>query len=154
MYNEALLGFNHRKLDRGELCLLAKAIADTRELPSADALSNFPNYLISIKKDIYAVCYELAEYAFIDSKEMAFVCEQVGSFMIWRASIAHQPSTVLFTGDPNNVIDDITSIRRYVDTSVLCDIVNVLDRANWLYRTFRELCVNVRESTQNSTVTK
>ena len=46
--------------------------------------------------------------------------------------------TILFSGEHNTVIDDLSSLLRFLDPSVLCAVGDVAIKANWLNRVFGE----------------
>lgn len=130
--------FAQRKLTRGELVLLSFAIAN--QLPLIEDSSNSIGLeMVKHLRLIKRVVYTLQEHAGFEGDGVETIKTQVGRFLLWRTSVAKGGVSVLFSGEHNTVIDDMSGMLRFLDVSVLCAVGDVANKANWLFRTFTDL---------------
>ena len=130
--------FNQRKLCKGELVLLSFAIAN--RLPVLG--ENHDSIGLELVKHhglIERVVYTLQEHAGFESEGLDTIKTQVGRFLMWRTEVARGGMSVLFSGEHNTVVDDMSGMLRFLDSSVLCAVGDVAVRGNWLIRTFSNL---------------
>jgi len=141
--NNKLLSFNQKKLEQGEVFLLAKAIADTIPLApiEVDSISLFT---ITQRSFINEVIYTFNDYSYIDTELCKLIYKLIDEISLWRYNIAYNPPHIFFKGDTNTVIDDLSSLLRYIDITYMCSVADVVNNANWLYTTFRELSNEVK----------
>lgn len=133
-----LYSFQQRKLTSGETVLLAKALTDATDLPSPD-VENVKQYIISKKPFINQVLDVLCKYVYGDSELEDELTNLMAGFMSWRVSVAYRPGRVIFSGDTNNVVDDLTTILRHVDCARLATIGDNIDNANYTYSVFADV---------------
>jgi len=134
-----------KKLNKGELFLLAKAIADSIPLPPADT-ENIALFTISHRSFINNVIYSLSDFTYIDEESVKTLYRIIDELTLWRYNIAYNPPYILFRGDPNTVIDDVSCLIRYVDVGDICSVIDVIDKANWMYRMFRDVAKEIKTS--------
>lgn len=129
--------FAHRKLYKGELVLLSFAIANRLPLLEDDSES-INMKMVKHLRLIERVVYTLQEHAGFDKDCIDTIKTQVGRFLMWRTEVARGNMTILFSGEHNTVIDDLSGLLRFLDSSVLCAVGDVAIKANWLSRVFGE----------------
>ena len=129
--------FAHRKLCKGELVLLSFAIANRLPLLEDDSES-INMKMVKHLRLIERVVYTLQEHAGVDKDCIDTIKTQVGRFLMWRTEVARGNTTILFSGEHNTVIDDLSGLLRFLDSSVLCAVGDVAIKANWLSRVFGE----------------
>lgn len=144
---EKLLTIQQKKLEKGEIFLLSKAIADTLPLAPADT-DSINIYTLQHRRYINNVIYYLNDYTYLDEDVKAIIYKNINELTLWRHSVAHNPPTIMFRGDTNTVIDDISCLLRYVDVPSICSVVDVLDNANWTYSLFRTVAQEILQITK------
>lgn len=142
--NNKLSVLAQRPLEKGELFLLAKAISDELPLPPADC-DSVNIYTLKFRRFIECIIYGINEFSYINEDQQKTLLKLVNDLMLWRFNTAYNPPVILFTGDNNTVIDDISSLPRYIDCVYMCAVADIIDRANWAYNTFREAACSQRE---------
>lgn len=141
--SKKLSQLNQRKLQKGELVLLAKALADTIPLAPASTES-IRQYTLTERSFVNMVIYALNDHTYIDEQASEQILKYIDEFSLWRMNVAYNPPKVLFMGNPNTVIDDLSCLNRYVDTVTLCSIADMVERANTSYSMFVELATETR----------
>ena len=138
-----LHALGQRKLEKGEVTLLAKAIADLLPLAPSDT-ENISLFTLNHRNLIDGVIYSINDYSYIDDTTRQHLYNLVNAFSLWRFNTAHSPARVLFTGKLVTVIDDLSCLARYVNVQEMCAIGDIADRANYFYSFFREVgeCVS------------
>lgn len=130
--------FAQRKLETGEVVLLAYVIANKLPLLPTD-VDNVNQFVLGHGVLLERISIRINEYASIDSDQFADLKDLVGKFLLWRTSIANGNCSVLFGGDENMVIDDLSGLPRVVDLGTLCSLSSISTTANWLLSTFKKL---------------
>ncbi|MDD2819522.1 MAG: hypothetical protein PHN51_12100 [Candidatus Nanopelagicales bacterium] len=134
-----LLSFNHRRLKPYELTLLAKAISERIALPPASEV-NLTLYVQKYSAAIESVLYDsLNQYIHFTHEDTAGLKATVVEFVSWRAAVAWQPEAMIFSGNRETVIDEMSQITRYVDAGRLCQIGDNAGNANYILTTFRSV---------------
>jgi len=138
-----LNALNQRMLKKGEIFLLAKAIADALPLmpPDEDSVKLF---ILNHKRMIDEVIYSLNNYSYLDEANIALVEKLVCDLTLWRANVAYSPLLTFYRSDPNVVIDDISNLPRYVDVTHMCAVGDMLDNANYMASLFRDFVTAVK----------
>ena len=136
--NSKLSLVSQRKLEQGEIFLFAKAIADSLPLAPFNT-ENITLFTLTQRSFIDETIYALNDYTYLDDETRKLVYKLVDELSLWRYNVAYNPPHILFKGDINTVIDDMSNLLRYVDVSYMCSVADIVDRANWTYTTFREL---------------
>lgn len=137
-FNQTLALLNQRQLNQGEQLLLAKALADTLPLAPADT-ENIALFTLTFRAYLTEVVYVLNNHTYLDEAACKALYKRVDEFSLWRMNIAHNPPSVLFSGEPDTVVDDLSCLLRYVDRSAMCAVSDMANRANASYAMFREL---------------
>lgn len=132
-----------KKLAKAEVFLLAKAIADSIPLAPADT-DNIALYTLSHRAYMNEIIYSMASYTYIDDENVKTVFRLVDELSLWRFNVAHNPPSILFKGDTNTVVDDLTCILRYVDVTYVCSVADIIEKANWVYAMFRDVAKEVK----------
>lgn len=133
-----LYGFQQRKLTDGEIVLLAKAFSDSLQLPPAE-VENMNQYVISSKPFINKVLDLLYKHIYLSEEDEADMYNHIVGFMFWRSNIAYKPSRVIFSGDTNNLVDDMSGLLRYVNCATIATIGDKMNDANWTYGLFADI---------------
>lgn len=131
-----------KKLGKGEIFLLAKAIADSLPLAPLDT-ENITLFTLTHRGAINEVIYSLSSFTYIDEENVRTIYRLIDELSLWRFNIAHNPPSILFKGDVNTVVDDTSCLLRYVDTTYLCAVADIVDKANWVYAMFRDVTKEV-----------
>ncbi len=131
-----LNALNQRMLQKGEVFLLAKAIADALPLMPADE-DNVKLFIINHKRMIDEVVWCLNSYSYLSDDAVITLEKLVCDLTLWRASVAYNPPATFFRDCPNSVIDDISNLPRYVDVSHMCAVGDIINNANYLSGLFR-----------------
>ena len=134
-----LYQFSLRRLTKGEKVLLAKALCDRLPLMPAEE-SNIKLYVIHFKPFIDDVIYGLRDFIYIDSDDSEYIVDLIVRFMTWRAAVAYNTTRVLFTGNPETVIDDFSLLPLFIDQPTFCALTDSITDANYYYRLFTEVC--------------
>ncbi len=140
-----LLKFNQRTLERGDTFLLAKAIADELPLMAPDE-ENARLFVLNHKRFIDEVLYSICDFTYLGESERDDVCKLIGELSLWRAAVAYNPPSVLFRGDANAVIDDMSLLPRFIDNSYMCAVSDIVTKANYLYDLFRQYAKEIKLS--------
>ena len=138
-----LVRLNQRSLSKGETFLLAKAIADSLPLAPADT-DNIKLFTLQFKRVIETSVYELCNYTFLESEEVANVFKLVEELSLWRCAVAYNPPSILFKGNGQNVIDDISCLMNYVDSTYMCAVGDIIDNANYILGLFKRLVDEIK----------
>lgn len=130
--------FSHRKLVKGEVVLLSLAIANQLPLLE-DTKENIGVSMVKHFKLMEHVYYTISEHAGFDPDSFETIKTQVTRFLLWRTSVANGSMPLLFSGEHNTVIDDMSGMLRFLDTGVLCSVGDIAIRANSIYRLFSDV---------------
>ena len=134
----ALSMLQQRKLGKGELFLLAKALSDS--IPLAESgCDNITLHTLNHKYFMNEVLFKVSEYSYIDEESRAVIFKLVNELSLWRFNIAYNPPSLFYRGEANTVVDDTSALLRYVDVSYMCAVGDIVEKANWYYNTFKEL---------------
>lgn len=134
-----------KKIDHGKILLLGRAITDKIYLGSVNFNYNdrysvklFVNtHLPHIREVISALS---AIYIFDDSVE-AEIIEVIVSLVQWKLSLLDTNNALqcVFTGDKDTVLDEFTSVTRFVEPIHICGMVDMAERATFFYSTYRKI---------------
>ena len=132
-----------KQLGKGEIFLLAKAIADSLPLAPIDT-DNISLYTLTHRLLINEIIYSLSNFTYVNEDTVKTIYRLVDELSLWRYNIAHNPPSILFKGDTNTVVDDISCLLRYVDVTYLCAVQDIVEKANWVYAMFRDVAKEVK----------
>jgi hypothetical protein len=135
-----LSSYNFKKLEKGEKVLLAKAISDTLPLCSEET-ADVNTYMLTHKNRIFTILDAISHFLYIEDKELMY--SLVKDFMQWRHRIAFNPPIVTFNSGTDGIVDDLSSLGKFVDKSAMSDILNVHNNATYLYGVFRNVATLV-----------
>lgn len=148
--SSSLSTFAHRKLEAGELCLLAQAIASTIPLAPAGT-ENISLFTLTHRRFVDSVIFALNDFSYVDEASHKHIHRLVDGFSLWRYRVAHDPVAICFTGEPDTVIDDISALPRFIDKADLCGVADIAVKANHVHSLMRQLCAYVWLECQNNT---
>lgn len=140
-----LSSLEQKKLGKGELFLLSKAISDTIPLAPVDT-DNIALHTLNFRNLVNEVIYTLNEYTYLDKEQTDVVYKTINDLCLWRFNIAYNPPSIFFKGDPNTVVDDISCILRYVNLTDICAVGDIAEKANWTACVFSEVVKEVNTS--------
>ena len=140
-----LNALNQRMLKKGEIFLLAKAIADALPLMPPDE-DNVRLFIINHKRLIDEVVCCLNNYSYLNDDNINVLEKLICELTLWRASVAYNPPALFFRDYPNSVIDDISALPRYVDLTYMCAVGDIIDNANYMSNLFRTLVFEVKSN--------
>jgi hypothetical protein len=135
--------FNQRPLHKGELFLLAKAIADALPLMSAGEESA-TLFVITHKYFINNIIHKITMYTYLSDEDIKSIFDIVEGLTLWRSVVAHTPPTPMFKNEKNNVIDDLSYLPRYIDVTYMCAVEDILSKANYTYSLFKEIVIHTK----------
>lgn len=136
--DKKLSSFNQRKLVQGELVLLAKCISDV--LPLIPPEVQTPKmFVLGHRNVLDSLFYHLREHAHLTDDQFNSIEELVIRFLIWRTSVAKGNCSLLFTGDTDLVVDELSGLPRLIDPVVMCSLGEIADKANHLLSLFKSL---------------
>lgn len=138
-----LNALNQRALQKGEIFLLAKAIADALPLMPADE-DNVRLFILNHKRFVDEVIWSLNMYSYMGDEQVTVLEKLIGDLTLWRASVAYNPPVIFFRDCPNSVIDDISNLPRYIDVTYMCAVGDILNNANYMSDIFRSLTSEVK----------
>lgn len=138
-----LNGLNQRMLQKGEIFLLAKAIADALPLMPPDE-DNVRLFIINHKRFIDEVVWSLNMYSYLGEENTAVLEKLIGDLTLWRSSIAYAPPSIFFRDCPNTVIDDISGLPRYIDITYMCAVGDIINNANFMSNLFHSLVLEIK----------
>lgn len=137
-----LLKLNQRHLEKGEIFLLAKAIADEIPLAPQDT-DNINLYILNHKPLIQTILYEFDFYTYLDEDTTNIIYKLISELSLWRLNMAYNPPVILFRCGEDSVIDDISCLPRYIDLTYMCAVADILDKATYTYSLFRNFVKEV-----------
>lgn len=132
-----LVAFGQRRLKRGELFLLAKAISDTLSIGAAMP-DNIRTHTLNMRGKIDHALFNLTDYIYLPMDDMALVYTLIDNLLLWRMTVAFQPGRMLFSGEPNNVVDEVTGILRFVDVKDICSVSDIAQNATVIADIFQD----------------
>lgn len=133
-----LLRLAQRTLNKGEIFLLSKAIADAIPLPN-ESMDNVRIHNLKYRNMINTIISVFEGYAYIPNEEQETIYRLIDELVNWRYSVASGTATCLFTGEPSNFVDDLTGILRYVNMTDIGHGSDIAANANYMYTLFREV---------------
>lgn len=144
-----LNALNQRMIKKGEIFLLAKAIADALPLMPVE-MDNVKLFILNHKIFIDKVIYDLNNYTYLDETNIALVEKLICDITLWRFAIAHNPPNVFYRGDPNYVIDDISSLPCFIDVTYMCAVSELSDNVNYMSGLFNDLVKTIKLNLQTN----
>lgn len=140
-----LNALNQRMLKKGEVFLLAKAIADALPLMPADE-DNVKLFVLNHKRLIDEVVWSLTTYSYLGDDNLVLIEKLVCDLTLWRAAVAYNPPATFYRDDPNSVIDDISNLPRYVDITHMCAVGEIINNANHMSGLFRDFVSAIKSN--------
>lgn len=137
-----LLQFGHRRLKKAELLLLGKVISDFISIPPAGE-PNMVIYTTSQGSKIDNMIYAFSDFIHIPREDNQLIYKTITEFLMWRSNVAYTPGNFMFSGETSTVIDEMSTMTKYVDMSSLCEIAGILQNANHLKDTFKSVILSV-----------
>lgn len=131
----------NRNLSSGDHTLLAKAIADTITLcPSC--LTDFSNWFLQQKGFVQeVVCFVYDQCLGLNEDKIIRLTKQ---FVEWRARIAFNPPSLVFTQGQDYMVDELTAIGLFVDQGTLCSFADRYQTAPVMYNGFRQVAAFIK----------
>ena len=133
-----LLKLGQRTLNKGEIFILAKVIADSVPLPT-EAQDNIRLYNLNHRAWMSDVIYALEGYAYVPDEGRETIYRLVDEMVSWRYAVASGTSICLFTGESTNFVDDLTGFLRYVNMSDIAHGSDIASNANYIYTMFKDV---------------
>lgn len=138
-----LIKLNQKLLNKGELFLLAKAISDVLPLAPID-LENIKIHNLSHREMINRVLYTISDYSYLDNAAFETLYRLIDELSLWRFNVAYQPPMITFSGSPEQVVDELSAMTRYIDSTFLAAVSDIATNATYMYRLFREIADEFR----------
>ena len=135
---ERLLKLGQKTLNKGEIFILAKVIADAIPLPK-EACDNIRLYNLNHRGFIDNVLYAFEGFVYIPTDEYETIYRLIDEMVSWRYGVATGKAICLFTGEAQNVVDDMTGFLRYVNMSDVCGVADIAGSANYIYTMFKDV---------------
>jgi hypothetical protein len=133
-----LMLFVHRAIKPGECLLLARLLADRIPVVGVECEKPWEQTL-QYRTSVDAVLFTLNEYIHISECNRELIYTQIGRLWVWRQSVASGQSCLVFSGSPDNVVDDLSGLMRSVNTDDLCPLADIAGDANYIYDLFKQV---------------
>lgn len=127
---DQLIGLNHEPLTRGEILLLAKAASAAIPLAGPE-VTHIKQYVMSYKQKIRSAMDFLYNYTYISDEDSSYLDFTIQALYNWRHSIAYGTDSVVFTGNNDMLIDEFTTITRYLSCDQFHSLLDVEAPAMW-----------------------
>ena len=138
-----LNALNQRKLVKGEIFLLAKAIADVLPLMPSEEES-VKLFVLNHKRFIDEVVWTFNGYSYLGDEDSATLEKLICDLVLWRSAVAYNPPAIFFRDCANSVIDDISHLPRYVDLTYMCSVGDIINNANYMNDLLRSFVSEVK----------
>lgn len=135
--------FAQRKLEKGEIFLLAKVIADHLPLAPQDT-DNIALYTLTHRRFVDDVIFSLNDYTHLNEETRSVIYKLINEQVMWRKLVAYTPPRIVFRGEPCNVVDDVSCLLNFTDLTYICSVGDIIDNANWVYNMFCDLAKEVK----------
>jgi len=138
-----------KALDNGKKLLLARALADKIYIRSIEtnysdkySVKLFVNSYLADLREVISVFHSI--YILDDEFENEFT-DLVTSIVQWKLSLldTNNAFQCAFTGDKNTVLDEFSSITRFVEPIYICGLVDIAPSASFYYTTYRQIVEEV-----------
>lgn len=124
-----LSSLNHRPFNKGELVLLAKVLSDKLPLyPDSDRA--YKAHILTHKSKILTMLDNFYSYTCFSENDLDYLFMVILQFTAWRNAVANGGYYMMFSGDHNTLIDDLTGMPKFVDCAVISELNDVLAKAN------------------------
>lgn len=133
-----LLKLAQRNLNKGEIFILAKAIADAMPLPK-EHTDNIRIHNLNHREFVNNVIFAFEGYAYVPHDTYETIYRLVDEIVSWRYAVASGTSGCQFTGEANNFVDDLTGFMRYVNMSDIAHGSNIAASAAHTYALFKDV---------------
>lgn len=128
-----LIQLSQRPLKPGEVFLLSKLMAD--KIPVIED-GQIPQstlaHTLKYRRYVDNVIFTLNDYAHICPQTCAHIYEMVDSIWNWRYAISTGSAGMLFSGEHDTVVDDVSSLLRYINSSDICALADMARDANYM----------------------
>lgn len=133
-----LLKLGQRTLNKGEIFILSKVLADAIPLPK-EAVDNIRIHNLNYRNFVSNVIYAFEGYAYIPNDAHETIYRLIDEMVSWRYAVATGICGCLFTGEANNFVDDLTGFLRYVNMSDIAHGADIAQSANHTYGLFKDV---------------
>lgn len=132
-----LVKMNQRKMKAGELFILARVISNRIPLPTST--QTLTSEVLANGEFYNQVRYLLNEYTYISDEEMVELRDNIKRFQAWKYSIVNGDDIMLFSGDPETVIDEFSGLTRFFDMGTLCKLDEIAEDATYYYNLYNTM---------------
>lgn len=141
--NPHLVSRGQKAFEKGELILLAKALADVLPLleMSNDLKSGRSVLKEHVAKHRYFIdsaLYTISCSCFLSDQAQEEVRNLTEAFVLWRHSVAYATLNPIFVAR-DRVIDDLSGLPVFLDCSQLAYLSDVAGNATHMYVVFKEI---------------
>lgn len=143
--NKRLEALRFKEFKNGHRVVLAKAIADTIDLPPS-GIEDFSMWFLTKKLGVTYILDKLSSFIFIENKDEIY--KLVKDFAQWRYSMIYNPPHVMCLRGHECIVDEITGIVNFVDPAVLASLCDVYNDVAYMYMTFRILSKSLKGNDQ------
>lgn len=135
-----LLMLAQRSISKGEIFILAKLLADKIPVVLKGGESDsLMGHTLNYRSKMDSVIFTLNDYLHISTQSTASIYAIVDRVWSWRYAVANGTTFMRFSGETDAVVDDITCILGYVNTSDMCGVVDMVADANYMHMLFGEV---------------
>jgi hypothetical protein len=133
-----LMQLVHRAIKPGEALLLARLLAD--RIPVVGVVCDKPwEQTLRHRASVDEVLFTLNEYMHISPCSRDAIYAQIERVWLWRQSVASGQSNLVFSGSPDNVVDDLSGMMRCLNTDDVCPLTDIAMDANYIYDLFKRV---------------
>lgn len=145
-----LNALNQRAFTKGEVFLLAKAISETLPLMPKEE-DNVKLFILNNKGLIDEITWTISNYSYISDEKRKLIEKLICDLTLWRYNVAYGKGSMLFRDDPNSVIDDISLLPNYVDTTYMCSVADIISTANYMSSMFSDFVKFIKTEVEKNT---
>lgn len=133
-----LLKLGQRALNKGEIFILSKVLADAIPLPT-EPTDNIRIHNLKHRNFVCDVLFAFEGYAQLDNDSHQTVYRLIDEMVSWRYAVASGTATSLFSGLTENFVDDVTGFLRYVNMTDIGHGSDIAANANYTYTLFKDV---------------
>lgn len=135
-----LIQLSQRPIKKGEIFLLARLLAD--KIPvyeNGQAPASTLAHTLKYRNQVDSVIYTLNDYIHISTDSAKQIYANVEALWSWRYAVATGTTMMIFSGETDTVIDDVSCLLGFVNMSDICSLADIAQDANYLHGLLREV---------------
>lgn len=135
-----LIQLSQRPIKKGEVFLLARLLADKIPvIENGQTPTSILGHTLKYRHQVDTVVYGLNDYVHISTDTAKQIYAISDALWSWRYAIATGTAPMLFSGDTDTVIDDVSGLLTYVNMSDICAVADIAQDANYIHSLLRDV---------------